>query len=121
MEQLKERDQIVIQIWNDNHQLAGKQMGVARKLHFNLPAIFPGQISTFLRLYTANEGPLRIQYKCLVPTYVFPEMKQLFPKQNYNVLSSSSYTHISERDLYISWVGLPTLQQENMWTDPWNI
>ncbi len=25
--------------------------------------------------YTANEGPMRIQYKCLVPIYVFPEMK----------------------------------------------
>jgi hypothetical protein len=25
--------------------------------------------------YTANEGPVRIQYKCLVPIYVFPEMK----------------------------------------------
>jgi hypothetical protein len=24
---------------------------------------------------TANEGTLRIQYKCLVPIYVFPEMK----------------------------------------------
>ncbi len=24
---------------------------------------------------TANEGPVRIQYKCLVPIYVFPEMK----------------------------------------------
>ncbi len=31
-------------------------------------------------LYTANEGPVRIQYKCLVPMYVFPEMKLLFPK-----------------------------------------
>jgi hypothetical protein len=41
-------------------------------------------------LYTANEGPVRIQYKCLVPIYVFPEMKLLFPKQNYNVLSRSS-------------------------------
>jgi hypothetical protein len=30
---------------------------------------------------TANEGPVRIQYECLVPTYVFPEMKQ-----NYNAL-----------------------------------
>ncbi len=29
---------------------------------------------------TANEGPMRIQYKCLVPIYVFPEMKLLFPK-----------------------------------------
>ncbi len=26
-------------------------------------------------LYTANEWPVRIQYKCLVPTYVFPETK----------------------------------------------
>ncbi len=32
--------------------------------------------------------------------YVFPEMKWLFPNQNYNVLSPSSYTHISVRDLY---------------------
>jgi hypothetical protein len=26
---------------------------------------------------TANEGPVRIQYKCLVPIYIFPEMKLL--------------------------------------------
>jgi len=25
--------------------------------------------------YTANEGPVRIQYKCLVPIYEFPEKK----------------------------------------------
>ena len=37
---------------------------------------------------------MRIQYKCLVPIDVFPEMKLLFLKQNYNVLSPSSYTHI---------------------------
>jgi hypothetical protein len=46
---------------------------------------------------------VRIQYKCLVPIHVFPEMKQcrlIFPKQNYNVLSLSSYTHISVKDLY---------------------
>ncbi len=29
----------------------------------------------------------------------------LFPKQNYNVLSQNSYTHISVRDLYISRIG----------------
>jgi hypothetical protein len=29
--------------------------------------------------FTANEGPVRIQYKCLVPSFVFPEMKLLFP------------------------------------------
>jgi hypothetical protein len=60
-----------------------------------------------LSLYTANEGPVRIPYKYLVPIYVFPEMKLLFPKQNYNVLSPSSYNHISVRDLYISRIGLP--------------
>jgi hypothetical protein len=60
---------------------------------------------------TANEGPMRIQYKCLVPIYVFPEKKLLFLKQNYNVLSPSSYTHISVRDLYISRIGLPILLQ----------
>jgi hypothetical protein len=49
--------------------------------------------------YNANEGLVRIQYKCLVPTDVFPEMKLLFPKRNYDVLSPSSYTHISVRDL----------------------
>ncbi len=58
---------------------------------------------------TANEGPVRIQYKCLVPIYVLPEMNLLFPKQNYNVLSPSSYAHISMRDLYISRIGLPPL------------
>jgi hypothetical protein len=25
--------------------------------------------------HTENEGPVRIQYRCLVPIYVFPEMK----------------------------------------------
>ena len=33
--------------------------------------------------------------------YVFPEKKLLFPKQNFNVLSHISFTHISVRDLYI--------------------
>ncbi len=50
----------------------------------------------------------------------FPEMKLFFPKQNYNVLSPSSYTCISVKDLYISRIGLPMLLQENMWTDPGN-
>ncbi len=51
-------------------------------------------------IYNAKEGLARIQYKSLVPIYVFSEMKLLFPKQNYNVLSPSSYTHISVRGLY---------------------
>jgi hypothetical protein len=40
---------------------------------------------------------MRIHYKCLVPIYVLPEMKLLFPKQNYNILSPSSYIEISVR------------------------
>ncbi len=52
---------------------------------------------------TEKKGPVRIQYKCLVPVYIFSEMKLLFPKQNYNVLSPSSCTHISvcERSIYL--------------------
>jgi hypothetical protein len=48
----------------------------------------------------------------MVPIYVFPEMKLLFPKQKYNVLSPSSYTHISVSGLYISRISLPILLQE---------
>jgi hypothetical protein len=71
-------------------------------------------------IYTANEGPVRIQFKCLVPIYVFSVMTPLVSKQNHNVMSPSSYTHISARDLYISRIGLPILLQENMWTVPGN-
>ncbi len=48
-------------------------------------------------------------------------MKLLNPKQNYNFLSLSSYTHISVRDLYNSRIGLPILLQGNIWTNPGNI
>ncbi len=48
-------------------------------------------------------------------------MKLLFLEQNYNILSSSSYPHISVRDFDISRTGLPILLQGNMWTDPGNI
>jgi hypothetical protein len=72
--------------------------------------------------HTANEGPVKILYKYLVPIYVFPEMKLLFPRQNYNDLSPpSSYTHKSVSDLYISRSGLPILLHGNMWTNPENI
>ncbi len=61
---------------------------------------------------------MRIQYKCLVPIYVFPEMKLcslVFLKQNYNVLSPDCYTHIpvTVRDLYISRIDLSILLQPN--------
>ena len=57
----------------------------------------------------------------MVPIYVFPKMKLVFPIQKYNVLSPSSYTHISVRDLYISRIDLPILLQENMWPNPGNM
>jgi hypothetical protein len=61
---------------------------------------------------------VEIQYKCLVPIYVFPEIKWLFPEQKYIVLFPHSHTLIFVRDLYISWISLPILLQGNMWTDP---
>jgi hypothetical protein len=77
-----------------------------------IPSALPDKITC-----TANEGQMRIQYKCLVPIYVFPEMKLLFPKQNYNVLSPSSYTHISVRDLDISGIGLAVYSAAGKYVD----
>ena len=48
-----------------------------------------------------------------------PRNETAFPKQNYNMLSRSSY--ISVRYLYISRISLPILLQGNMWTDHGNI
>ncbi len=48
-------------------------------------------------------------------------MKLLFPKPNCNVLSPSSSTYLFVRYLYISWIGLPILLQENMGTETGNI
>ncbi len=42
---------------------------------------------------TANEGPVRIQYKCLVPIY-----ETDISKTDLYVLSPSSYTNIFVRD-----------------------
>ncbi len=35
-----------------------------------------------MKEHTANEGPVRIQYKCLVPIYIFPEMNCYFQNRN---------------------------------------
>ncbi len=66
--------------------------------------------SLLLCTFTVNEGLVRIQNKCLVPIYVFPEMNceaSLFPKQNYNVLSPNFHIHVSVSGLYIPKIGLP--------------
>jgi hypothetical protein len=81
------------------------------------------------RYRTANEGPVRVQYKCLFPIYAFPEMKlctvqcaaSLVLKQNYNVLSPNFHIHVSVSELYISRISLPILLQPNRQTDPGNI
>ncbi len=46
-------------------------------LEISLLGIKAGRKRKILSPYhrTANEGRVRIQYKCLVPIYVFPEMK----------------------------------------------
>jgi hypothetical protein len=64
-----------------------------------------------------------IQYKCLVPIYVFPEMKLrglLISKTElgYNVLSPNIQIHVSVSDLYIPMISLPILLQPNRQTDP---
>jgi hypothetical protein len=35
--------------------------------------LFSVEFQNYIISHTANEGPVRIQYKCLVPIYVFPE------------------------------------------------
>ncbi len=86
------------------YQLCMTQFVVSRDRELTVTQSILSDKSVVDSGYTANEGPVRIQYKCLVPIYVFPEMKLLFPKQNYYVLSPSSYflhSYICERFIYI--------------------
>ncbi len=55
--------------------------------------LWEGLFKDILYIHTANEWPVIIKFKCSVHFYVFPEMKLLFPNQNYNVFLPSSYTH----------------------------
>ncbi len=75
---------------------------------------------------TANEGPVRIQYKCLVPIYVFPGMKLYVlviskKELQYYVLSPNFHIHVFVSDLYIPRIGLPDLLQPNGQTNSGNI
>ncbi len=57
------------------HYRDGKGMHV---LHVSAELLLPHLfvlIQKACTMYIANEGPVRIQYKCLVPIYVFPEME----------------------------------------------
>jgi hypothetical protein len=57
-----------------------------------------------MHFYTANEGPVRTQYKCLVAIYVFPEMKlrSLVISKTELLCSVSQFPHscICERFIY---------------------
>ncbi len=61
-------------------------------------------------VHTANEGPVRIQSKCLGFPIMYSQKwncaASLFSKQNYNVLSLNSYIHVSVIDLYIPRISL---------------
>jgi hypothetical protein len=50
------------------------------RLRFIQSYILPTKI--YIASYTANGGPVRVQYKCLIPTYAYPEMKLLIRDQN---------------------------------------
>jgi hypothetical protein len=67
-------------------------------------------------LYTANEGPVSIQYNWLVPIYVFPEMKTVQPRYFQNRIIRSVFqfllSYIYERCI-ISRIGLSILLQPN--------
>ena len=49
---------------------------------------------------TANEGPVRIQYKCLVPIYVFPrnEIARLFRASSVDLLSNNILSALRFKD-----------------------
>jgi len=87
------------------------------------------QLSVRFRLdatycYTANEEPVRIQYKCLGPIYVFREMKLcslVFSKTElYCSVTQFRHSYICERFMYFQ--DRPVyFAATNMWNDPMNI
>ncbi len=69
--------------------------------------IFVPTVSCTNHLYTAIEGPVRIQYKCLVPIYVFLEMKlcSLLISKTELTCSFTQFLHSTcERFIFPGWV-----------------
>jgi hypothetical protein len=67
--------------------------------------------------YTANEEPVRIQYKCLVLISVLPEMKLLglvIYRTELNILSPNFHIQVSESNLYIPRIDLTIEQNYNI-------
>ncbi len=73
-------------------------------------------------VYTANEGALRIQYKCLVPIYVcIPRSEIAWPHYSQNriimfCLPISSFMYLWAIYVYIFRIGQPILLQPNRQT-----
>jgi hypothetical protein len=68
------------------------------------------------KFHSNNRRSIDVQSKLRldVPSHLcIPRTETVIPKQNYNVLSPNSYTHISVIDLHISRIGQPILMQEN--------
>jgi hypothetical protein len=79
-----------------------------------------------LEPHTANEGPVKIQYYCLIQIYLFPEKKLLdliISKTEllHNLLSPNFHIHLPVSSLYIASFGLPILLQPNQQNGPLNI
>jgi hypothetical protein len=49
------------------------------------------------------------------------ETNTVFPENELHGLSPNYHIHVSVSNLYITTIGLPILQQENLWTFPGNI
>ncbi len=66
----------------------------------------------------ANEGPVRIQYKCLDPVDVFQEIKPcggglVISRTEFCFPLPSFHIHVLVSDLYFPRIGLPILLQPN--------
>ncbi len=69
--------------------------------HIGIFLIKPWAPTPYSWACTANDWPVRIQYKCLVPVYVFPEMKLLFPKHRVIIFCFQfPHAYICERFIY---------------------
>ncbi len=82
-------------------RIPGTELGALTESGKSLGPAFLYKVIHHICIRTANEGPARIQCKCMVPIYVFPEMELLFPKQNYNVLAPTVPILIYLWDIYI--------------------
>ncbi len=69
-----------------NHPRLGSRAGIDLFLHALYFTSRTGFLLANILGHTANEGSERIQYKCLVPIYVLPEMKLRRCFQNRNIM-----------------------------------